>query len=262
LIHAEDRARHDFALAIGRRAGALALAHWRDRGALTVTAKASSQDLVSEADGAVERLIRAAVSDSFPEDGLLGEELGLAEGSSGYTWVIDPIDGTAPYLHGIPSWCVAIALLRDGVPVAGVIEVPAQAEQFTVLRGEGARLDGAPLRIPADLTVQNGLTAIGASHRTHAGDAADKVRRLLEAGGMFFRNGSGALMLAYVAAGRLAGYFEPVMHPWDCLAGMLMIEEAGGRTAPYRNGHDLRAMDRVLAGAPAAWEDLCRLFGD
>jgi myo-inositol-1(or 4)-monophosphatase len=147
-------------------------------------------------------------------------------------------------------------------PAAGVIEVPTHGEIYAVRRGPGAQLNGTTLRIPDDLTVQNGVTAIGASHKTHAADAGEQVRRLLDAGGMFFRNGSGALMLAYVAAGRLAGYYEPVMHPWDCLAGLLLIEEAGGRSLPFRNGHDLTAMDRVLAGAPTAWDDLVRLFGN
>jgi myo-inositol-1(or 4)-monophosphatase len=262
LLQDGIRARHDLALEVARAAGALALHHWRNRASLTVAAKASAQDLVSEADSAVERLIRAAVAERFPADGFLGEELGLTQGSSGFTWVIDPIDGTAPYLHGIPNWCVAIAVLQGRTAVAAVIEVPTHGEVFSVLRGDGARLGGAPLRIPPGLTLQNGLTGIGASHRTHGADAADRVRRLVEAGGMFFRNGSGVLMLCYVAAGRLAGYYEPVMHPWDCLGAMLLIEEAGGRCAPFRNGHELLAMDRVLAGAPAAWDDLWRLFGD
>jgi myo-inositol-1(or 4)-monophosphatase len=175
--------------------------------------------------------------------------------------VIDPIDGTSPFLHGIPAWCTAIAVVDGTMAVAGAIEVPSHGELYAVRRGHGATLNGTALRIPAGLTVQNGITAIGANHKTHAADAGEQVRRLLEVGGMFFRNGSGALMLAYVAAGRLAGYFEPVMHPWDCLAGLLLIEEAGGRSLPFRNGHDLTAMDRVLAGAPAAWDELVRLCG-
>ena len=111
-------------------AGAIALDHWRNRDRLAVEAKANRQDMVSEADRGVERAIRAAVAAECPGDGFLGEEYGLSEGTTGYTWVIDPIDGTAPFLAGQPNWCVALALRHGGRTVSGVIAMPATAEVF------------------------------------------------------------------------------------------------------------------------------------
>ncbi len=247
-----------FALAreIAASAGALAHGYWSQRGALAVEAKVNALDLVSEADRAVERAIRAAVAAGFPEDGFLGEEYGLDAGRSGFTWVVDPIDGTMPYLHGMPNWCVSIAVQRQGETVAGVIAVPTHGEVFAARIGGGATLNGRALAIPAEVGVRTAAVGIGASHRTPPKAVAGVVARLLAEGGMFFRNGSGALMLAYVAAGRLAGFHEPHMHPWDCLAGLLLIREAGGRTAPFGSPDDPALGSLVLATAPGAWDDL------
>jgi len=257
----ETEARVRLAESVAEDAGAAALAFWRDRSTLVIDEKASPQDLVSEADRAVERRIREAVSASFPDDGFLGEEYGLTAGTSGYTWVIDPIDGTLPFLHGMPNWCVAIALVQGHETVGGVIEVPTHGERFSARRGAGASLNRTRLTIPADLDLRSGAVGIGASHRSDPAATAAAIAALMGAGGMFFRNGSGALMLAYVAAGRLAGYWEALMYPWDCLAGLLMIREAGGRTAPFGDPADLARDGSVLAAAPAAWDDLDRLFG-
>ncbi len=248
--------RHALARRVAVEAGALALAHWRNRAALAVEAKASPQDIVSEADRAVERLIRAAIAADFPEDGILGEELGADDGRSGFTWVIDPIDGTAPYLHGLPSWCVAIAVARGAETLIGAIHVPVQEELFAASLGGGAWLNGARLRLSPELTLRNAAVGVGASYRSDPPEIARIVERLLAAGSVFYRNGSGALMLASVAAGRLAGYVEPHMNAWDCLAALLMIREAGGRTAPFPAAGDLRAGGPVLAAAPGAWEAL------
>ena len=247
-----------FALArdIAERAGRLAHDHWSRRGALAIEAKATALDIVSEADRAVEREIRAAIAAAFPEDGVLGEEYGLAPGTSGFTWVADPIDGTVPFLHGMPNWCVSIALKRGPETVAGVIAAPSHGEVFAARLGGGASLNGLALAIPPEVTIRNAAVGIGASHRTPPEAAAEAVRRLLGQGGMFFRNGSGALMLAYVAADRLAGYFEPHMHPWDCLAGLLIVAEAGGRAAPFGSPDDPSLGSAVLATAPGAWADL------
>ncbi|MBA3326219.1 MAG: inositol monophosphatase [Rhodobacteraceae bacterium] len=250
------------ARSVGAEAGALALRFWLRRGELAIEAKASLQDIVSEADRAVERLIRDRVAATFPEDGFLGEEYGLTEGRSGFAWVVDPIDGTLPYLHGIPNWCVSIAVTQDAETVIGVIEAPTHGERFEARLGGGAMLNGAAICLPAELGVRNAATGVGASHRTDPEWIARITGDLARSGGVFFRNGSGALMLAYVAAGRLAGYLEPHMHAWDCLAGLLLVREAGGRTAPFPKGADILLGGAVLAAAPGAWEDLSRLAGE
>lgn len=258
----EIESRFEAAKEIAAQAGKLAHSFWLDREKLSVEAKGGAQDLVSEADSAVERLIRDAVSARFPGDGFLGEELGLEKGRSAYTWVIDPIDGTSPFLFGMLNWCVAISVVEGHRTVIAATDVPTHAEQFSAVRDGGAWLNARPLHLPEDLTVRSGLVGIGASYRSDPSETGGQIERLMAAGGMYFRNGSGALMLAYVAAGRLAGYYEPIMHPWDSLGGLLLVQEAGGRTAPFRNEHDPEALDRVLAAAPGAWDELAALFGD
>lgn len=261
MIDPDLDARYRLARSVATHAGREAIAHWRNRSALTVSDKGSLQDLVSEADRAVERLIRDAIAAEFPADGILGEEYGLNPGSSRFTWVIDPIDGTSPFLHGLPSWCVAIAVVCDGTPVIAAIEVPTEDAAFAACLGRGAELNGDTLTIRPGTTLASAAIGIGASHRSDPASTGDAIARLMAAGGVFFRNGSGALMLAYVAAGRLAGYVEAVMHPWDCLAGLLLVREAGGRTAPYGDPADITREGPVLAATPEAWDDLQRLFG-
>jgi myo-inositol-1(or 4)-monophosphatase len=260
LCRPEVRSRYDLALEIAAEAGQLALAYFRDRASLEVEAKGGAQDLVSEADRAVERLIRERVSAALPGDGFLGEEYGYEQGTSGFIWVIDPIDGTSSFLHGLPNWCTAIAVLEAGACVAAVTVSPPTGEIFAAQLGGGLAVNGKPVRIAPDLTLANGITGIGASPYSDPPYLADKVARILEQGGMFYRNGSGALMLAYAAAGRLAGYFESVMYPWDCLGGLLMIREAGGLSLPLAHDPLLARRESVLVGAPAAWEDLKTLF--
>jgi len=257
----ETDARLTHARTIAAEAGALALRHWQGRGALTIETKASPQDMVSEADRAVETLIRAQVAQAFPADGFLGEEYGETKGRSGFDWVIDPIDGTAPFLHGMPNWCVAIAVTRAARTEIGVVAVPTHRETFHARLGGGAFLDDRPLTLDPGPTIRTASTGIGASHRTDPAWIARVTGDLAREGGMFFRNGSGALMLAYVAAGRLAGYLEPHMHAWDCLAGLLLVREAGGRTAPYPEGPARRDGGPVLAAVPGAWDALARLMG-
>lgn len=224
--------RFRLASTVAAEAGALALDHFRNRDQLAVEAKATPQDIVSRADREVEDLIRARIGAAFPDDALLGEEGGGQAGDSGFLWVIDPIDGTSAFLAGLPHWCVVIALVQDGKTVAAITVHPCGNETYTAVRGEGAFLDGVAMRCDLLHRIDNSLVAIGASHRTDPIHVGQVVSGLMEAGGMFYRNGSGALMLALVAAGRLGGYYEPHMNPWDCLAGLLMIDEAGGQTLP------------------------------
>lgn len=244
-----------------RAAGAHALALFHDRKSLTIETKHDALDMVSRADREAEEIVRAHLGEAFREDGFLGEEGGAQPGSSGLTWVIDPIDGTVPFVSGLPHWCVAIALQAGDRTEAGVIFQPTSGEMFTVRQGAGVWLNGARLAISAETRLTNSLTAIGASHRTTPEHIATTIHRLMSEGGMFYRNGSGALMLAAVAAGRLGAYYEPHMNPWDCLAGLLMVREAGGRTLPLPEGEALGAGGVVLAAAPGSWEAICAITG-
>lgn len=261
-VSPEIDTRFALARAIADEAGALALDYFNRRETLVVEQKRDPQDVVSIADREVETLIRRRVAEAYPNDGFLGEEYGLQVGTSGMTWVVDPIDGTSPFVHGMPNWCVSIALLRDEEPVIGVIASPCHGEIYAAASGQGATLNGKPLTLDASRTIRNGVTGIGANNYVTPQVVAKIVEDVLTAGGTFIRNGSGALMLAYVAAGRLVGYYEPYMHAWDCLAGYCLVKEAGGWYYQFPTaGESLARGAPVLAAAPGAKEDLQRVAG-
>lgn len=250
------RARFDLAVRLATQGGALALDHFQNRDQLVIEAKASPQDSVSRADRDVEDLIRTGLLAAFPQDAILGEEGGAQAGESGFLWVIDPIDGTSPFLAGLPHWCVVIALVQGNETVAAVTAHPMSNEVFTAVRGGGAQMNNVPIQCNPAHRINNSLVALGASHRTDPAHVAGVIAGLMQAGGIFYRNGSGALMLAQVAAGRLGGYYEPHMHPWDCLAGVLTITEAGGQARPISADAQGGA---VIAAAPGVYEALCSI---
>lgn len=256
------RDRHALAEKVAREAGKVAFDYFSRRETLVIETKGDPQDVVSIADREVENLIRDRVSETFADDGFLGEEYGLAEGSSGYTWVVDPIDGTSPFVSGMPNWCVSIAVLYKGEPVIGVIHVPCHDELYSGASGMGATLNGRQLELESTKTIRNAVTGIGANHHVTPASVGKIVEDLLAGGGNFVRLGSGALMIAYVAAGRLVGYYEPYMHAWDCLGGYCLVREAGGWFLPFPSeGERLTKGAPVLAAGPGAIEDLCRIAG-
>jgi myo-inositol-1(or 4)-monophosphatase len=258
----ELEARRALAEAVALEAGAVALDYFKRRETLVIETKRDLQDVVSIADREVESLIRMRFADAYPTDGVLGEEYGLTNGTSGFTWVIDPIDGTSPFVNGMPNWCVSIGLLHEQVPVVGVIAAPCHNELYSAALGMGATLNGRRLELDPTKTIQNAVTGIGANSYVSPAVVAKMVEELLEAGGNFIRNGSGALMLAYVAAGRLVGYYEPYMHAWDCLAGYCLVKEAGGWFHPFpTSGEGLTKGAKVLAAAPGAINDLRKIAG-
>lgn len=244
---------------IAHDAGQLALRHFHNRGQLEIETKRSLSDMVSIADREVETLIRHGLRASFPQDALLGEEYGLEPGSSGLTWVIDPIDGTAPFLNGLPGWCVSIGLMEADRAVLGVIHAPVLNEMFVGGVGLGASLNGTEIRITEAFDLSSGLLGLGANDRVPA-DRIGLMHASLAAEGIaWVRYGSGALMLAYVAAGRLVGYCEPRMSIWDCLAAYALIEAAGGRVAKLGEGATNGAGFGVLGATCADYDRLTAL---
>lgn len=245
---------------VAREAGVVALGYFNRRETLVIETKRDPQDVVSIADREVENLIRQRFNEAYPDDGVLGEEYGLETGTSGFTWVVDPIDGTSPFVNGMPNWCVSIGLLHEGIPIIGVISAPCHDELYAAALGMGARLNGKTLSLDPSRTIRNAVTGIGANNHVTPAFVGKMVESLLDAGGNFIRNGSGALMLAYVAAGRLVGYYEPYMHAWDCLAGYCLVQEAGGWYHPFPvDGGSLVKGAPVLAAAPGALDDLRRI---
>jgi myo-inositol-1(or 4)-monophosphatase len=248
----EITARLSAAERIAKRAGEAALEFFLNRDRLEVSHKAM-QDRVTEADRAVETLIRDAILAEFPEDALMGEEHGTASGSSPFLWVIDPIDGTSCFLAGLPDWCVSIAVAVAGEPVIGVIAAPRHGEMWVAARGRGGTVNGTALKMNPDAGLTTGMFAFGGSLRCDASETGALVTKLMQAGGVVFHNGSGALMTAYVAGGRLVGYYDAHINAWDCFAALVMIAEAGG-VATFGEETRLSRGGPLLAGTARSVE--------
>lgn len=223
--------RLEFAVETASKAGDLALDYFRQFASLNVQSK-GIQDMASEADVATENLIREAIASRFPADSFLGEESfeSYIPNFEKGTWIVDPIDGTQPFVNGIRSWCIALAYVEGQDIRLGVVFDPTAGEMYTALEGRGARLNGEPIR-PSDATcLSEGMIGVGYSNRVTPKATLEPLARLMHANGMYHRCGSGALSLAWVGAGRLIGYFEPHMNSWDFVAGALIVREAGGMT--------------------------------
>lgn len=241
--------RYLFARQLVRNIGQIALDFYLNRSKLEVECKkGEAQDLVSIADKTVEKEIKSALQQHFPSDGFLGEESGADSLEQEFCWVVDPIDGTSPFLYGLHAWCISIALLRNKEIVAGIVFDPLHNELFHASIGNGAFLNEQPIKASAVESLREGLTGLGMSHRVHPDCFTPLLQQLLLDGGMFIRNGSGALMLSYVAAGRLIGYFEPHINAWDTLAGIMLIKEAGGVTNDFLENNGLLKGNYILAG--------------
>lgn len=215
---------------VARAAGELLLERFR-RPASGLAAKSTATDPVSDADRAAEALIERELLAARPGDGLLAEEGASADTEGGRRWVVDPLDGTVNYLYGHPAWAVSIALEDPRGPAVAVVHDPARGETFTALRGGGCRLDGEPVRVSGEERLDRALLATGFGYAAErrALQAAELVDILPHVRDIR-RNGSAALDLAWVAAGRLDGYWERGLQPWDWAAGRLLVEEAGGAT--------------------------------
>lgn len=248
-------ARLDAAKSLARDAGAMALDFFRDVAALDIKSK-GAQDLVSNADLEVETFVRRQIAKQFPDDGIVGEEHENVASKSGWTWVIDPIDGTANFVRGIPQWCVILACVHDDQTKVGVIFEPSTNEMFWGALGKGAFVNTAKLSVAQSEGLNDGSVGVGMNGRTATHMAADLIAELSKRGGVFFRNASGGLMLAYVAAGRLNAYCEAHMNAWDCLAGQLLIAEAGGRIEAQSANAMLEYGGRVIAGSPDVYDEL------
>lgn len=192
-------------------------------------------DLVTAADVAVETMFRRLIADRFPDHTVLGEELsgGVTASTSRFRWIIDPLDGTTNFAHGLQIFCVSIALEVDGRVELGVVYDPNSQELFTAERGEGARLNGHRMQVSSTATLVDALLCTGFPYSVGE-DRGRHVRgfaMFLEQAQAVRRLGSAALDLCYVAAGRLDGYWEEKIHPWDIAAGGLIVAEAGGRVS-------------------------------
>jgi myo-inositol-1(or 4)-monophosphatase len=220
------------------RAGQIQMAHF---GTAMRVDKKGAIDLVTEIDLAVERGFRALIAERFPDHVVLGEEFSaIAEldAAPEYCWVFDPVDGTTNYAHGLPIFCSSLALEISGVPTVAAIYDPTRRELFTAERGHGAWLNGAPLKVSSAATLIDSLLCTGFPYSVQqdAQSLMGLFTEFLKVSRAVRRLGSAALDLAYVAAGRLDGFWEQSLHPWDMAAGALIVKEAGGRVTSLRNG--------------------------
>jgi myo-inositol-1(or 4)-monophosphatase len=217
----------DLALEAARRAGEL-LRDGRPAELGVAGTKTSSVDVVTEMDIAAEKLITAFLLGRRPDDGVLGEEGASVRGSSGVRWVVDPIDGTVNYLYNRPEWSVSIAAELDGETVIGVVAAPMREETYEAVLGGGAYLNGKRMRCRADAPLSQALIGTGFNYVESRRIAqAEVVRRLIPQVRDIRRGGSAAIDLCDVACGRLDGYYERGLNPWDLAAGELIAREAG-----------------------------------
>jgi myo-inositol-1(or 4)-monophosphatase len=240
----------NFAIQTAREAGRV-LAEKFGR-ALRVSNKGDI-DLVTEADIAAERLIVERIRSHHPRHRVLTEESGdvatAGDPASEYKWIIDPLDGTTNYAHGYPCFCVSVALEHEGRVVVGVVYDPTREELFAAERGGGATLNGRSLRVSETADLNDALLCTGFPYDVRdRGDFARHFRNFIMRAQSVRRDGAAALDLAYVAAGRFDGFYEEGLRPWDVAAGVLLVEEAGGRVTHY-DGSPFRVYDPPIAAS-------------
>jgi myo-inositol-1(or 4)-monophosphatase len=233
-----------FAQKLADEAGALAQSWFDRRSELSVEHK-GPQDLVSAADRAVETLVRERVAAAFPSDKVLGEEQGGATGDN--LWVVDPIDGTTNFLRGLPHYCVALAFVHGGRTELGIVTVPSSKETFRARLGGGATMNGAAIRVAQTTRLEHALLGWGSHRRSPGGHVLAALDSLLAQGAEYRRLGSAAVNLCQVACGRLDSFYESKLAPWDALAGMLLVREAGGVTNDFLANDGLVKGNKVLA---------------
>jgi len=254
---------------IAREAGALLRDHYA-RG--VETEYKGDVDLVTVADRSSEKLIRTRLAEVFPEHGVYGEEGTRERLEAEFRWYVDPLDGTTNFAHGFPQFCVSMGLEHrspgtkpedDGTLTAAVIYDPMRDEMFCAERGRGAFLNEKHIRVSANATLAEALLATGfPSRKRHASPNVHFYQEFTLRSHGVRRAGSAALDLAYIACGRLDGFWEFNLNAWDTAAGILLIVEAGGRVTDFSGGHFRLASDEVLASNGLIHDELIEFFED
>jgi myo-inositol-1(or 4)-monophosphatase len=256
--------------AIAREAGALLMHHFHQH--LKIEYKGDA-DLVTAADRASEKLIRERITELWPGHDVLGEEQGLNDQGSEYRWYVDPLDGTTNFAHGYPVFCVSIALEHQGLErrlagemarrIAAVVYDPTRDELFSAEEGKGARLNGETIHVSKTAMLKESLLATGfPSHKRHKNPNIYFYHQITLHSHGVRRAGAAALDLCNVAAGRFDGFWEFNLNPWDTAAGVLIVEEAGGKVTRFDGSPFELNSSETLGSNGVIHEELLREFGD
>jgi len=246
----------NIAVRAARRAGDLIVRNVDRVPSLGVRSK-SRNDFVTEIDQLAERDIIETIRRAHPDHGFLGEESGRSGGDE-FVWIIDPLDGTTNFLHGFPTFAVSLAVEYRGRLEHGVVYDPMRQELFTASRGDGAQLDGRRIRVSRQTELEGALIGTGFPYRANArwiDEYLGMLKAVMQQTAGIRRPGAASLDLAYVAAGRLDGFWEIGLNAWDTAAGTLLITEAGGRIGTLTGG-EYRQGGNVVAGSPKVYQEL------
>ena len=249
----------NIAVKAARRAGTIINRASMQLDQLAVQAK-SPNDFVTEVDQAAEAAIIEVLREAYPEHGILAEESGesAASANSEYQWIIDPLDGTTNFIHGFPQYAISIALAKNGTLEQAVIYDPTRNELFTATKGRGAFLNDRRIRVSKRIRLNESLIGTGFPFREF--DNVDAYlamfKDLTQKTAGIRRPGAAALDLAYVACGRLDGFWEMGLHPWDMAAGVLLIQEAGGLVSDLAGEGAYMETGNVVAGTPKVFGQL------
>ena len=253
------------AVRAARRAGAIINRAARDVDVLPVTRKRHN-DFVTEVDKSAEQAIIDILHSAYPDHAILAEESGATAGTAGeseYTWIIDPLDGTTNFIHGFPQYAVSIGLRHKGVLAQGVIYDPTKNELFTATRGRGAYLNERRIRVSKRTQLNEALIGTGFPFRDFADldEYLPMFREITTRTAGIRRAGAAALDIAYVAAGRLDGFWEMGLSPWDMAAGALLVQEAGGLVGDFHGDAGFLDSGRVVCGNPKVFAQLVQIVG-
>jgi myo-inositol-1(or 4)-monophosphatase len=248
----------NIAVKAARRAGNIINRATRNLDLIVVREKAAN-DFVSQVDGEAEQAIIRTLREAYPGHSILAEESG-ASGESEYQWVVDPLDGTTNFIHGFPQYAVAIALRHHGVTTQAVVYDPSRNDLYTATRGRGAFLNDQRLRVGKRASLHSSLIGTGFPFRQleHIDVYLAVLRDMMKGSAGVRRAGSAALDLAYVAAGRLDGFWEFGLAPWDIAAGALLITEAGGLVGDLTGENRYMETGNVVAGSPKVFVELLK----
>src|SRR3954469_18081977 len=253
----------ELATQAARLGAVILLKHWEQLGRDDADLK-SRNDWVSRADRESEAAIVAFIREHCPHDAILGEEGGIsAEGTSGRTWIIDPLDGTSNYLQHFPVWSISIGLQTNAEITVGVVYEPLRDIFFTAERGAGAFRDGVPMRVSNQEGLDSSFLATGFPFRAQqfVSVYCAIFQEVISVAKGVRRAGSAALDLAYTAAGIFDGFFELHLAPWDVAAGSLLVREAGGLISDFSGGDRWLERGNIIGAAPGVHGDLLRLIG-